>query len=179
MKKNRVFPVRYNLGKSTIEFKGQYPVVETSVRYIINTDLLEGDGFKSYSVNQSKLVADLIYEFVDQMNYCVAYKEHAFAVYMNRSNAVVALQLISIGGITGTVMDIREIAVNALNLGASSVILSHNHPSDKFYPSESDLSITSKFKEGLKLLEIELLDHIIIGSGKEEMYYSFADNGTL
>ncbi len=83
---------------------------------------------------------------------------------------------VSTGGISGTVADPKLIFVAALKAGASGMIVSHNHPSGNLTPSQADMELTRKLKEGGKLLEIQLLDHIIMTS---ESYYSFADEGLL
>ena len=82
----------------------------------------------------------------------------------------------STGGITGTVADPRVILKKALEENATSIILSHNHPSGNINPSREDISLTKKIKEAASYLDITVLDHIIIGNDK---YYSFADSGEL
>ena len=64
----------------------------------------------------------------------------------------------------------------ALKMNASSIIISHNHPSGQLTPSDADKTITTKIREAGKLLDIALLDHVIITS---EGYYSFADEGYI
>jgi DNA repair protein RadC len=96
---------------------------------------------------------------------------------MNRSNSVLGILLISKGGISGTVTDVRIIFQSALKSNASGIILCHNHPSGNVNPSESDRRITQKINEAGKILDIQLLDHLVILP--IEGYYSFADEGTL
>jgi DNA repair protein RadC len=91
---------------------------------------------------------------------------------LNRANKVLGVLEISSGGISGTVADPKLIFAAALKAGASGLILSHNHPSSNLKPSQADISLTKKVKEGGTLLEIFVLDHIIVTS---EGYYSFAD----
>lgn len=64
----------------------------------------------------------------------------------------------------------------ALKAMASGIIVAHNHPSGNLNPSQTDLDLTKKMKEGGKFLELQLLDHVIISS---EGYYSFADEGLV
>ncbi|PZR07024.1 MAG: DNA repair protein [Flavobacterium psychrophilum] len=94
----------------------------------------------------------------------------------NRANKAIGIVEISTGGISGTVVDPKLVFVAALKAGACGMILSHNHPSGNLLASESDIQLTKKLKEGGKLLEIQLLDHIIITS---ESYFSFADEGLI
>lgn len=96
---------------------------------------------------------------------------------LNRSNAVLGILVVSKGGISGTVTDIRLIFQGALKTNASGIIICHNHPSGNALPSESDKRITQKIKEAGNLLDIQLLDHLIILP--VEGYFSFADDGSL
>ena len=102
--------------------------------------------------------------------------ESSFILLLDRSNHTIGYAKISQGGIVGTVVDVRLIAKYAIDSFASSVILAHNHPSGNLKPSESDEKITQQVLEGLKLLEVKLLDHVIL---TETNYYSFADNGKI
>jgi len=74
------------------------------------------------------------------------------------------------------VADPKLIFAAAINGASAAIILSHNHPSGQLKPSDADLKLTQKLKEGGKYLEIQVLDHIIVTS---EGYYSFADEGVL
>ena len=102
--------------------------------------------------------------------------ESFFVLLLNRSNTTIGYAKISQGGITGTVVDIRLIAKYAVDSLASSVILAHNHPSGNIQPSAQDLSLTQKIGNGLKFLDIDVLDHVIL---TKDSYYSFADNGLI
>ena len=100
-----------------------------------------------------------------------------FAVlFLNRANKVNHFQVVSEGGITGTVADPRHILKTALEHNAVNLILCHNHPSGSLRPSRADEELTLKIKEAARLLDITVLDHIIVS---EEGYYSFADEGLL
>ncbi|MGC3947998.1 MAG: JAB domain-containing protein [Chryseolinea sp.] len=94
----------------------------------------------------------------------------------NRANRVLGIVKISSGGIAGTVADPKLIFAAALKAGASGIILAHNHPSGNLTPSQADIQLTKKLKDGACLLEIQLLDHVILTS---EGYFSFADDGLL
>ena len=83
---------------------------------------------------------------------------------------------VSEGGISGTVVDPKKIFFIALENHASSILISHNHPSGVCTPSEADFKITKKIKDAGVLLEISVLDHIIVA---HDAYYSFADEGTM
>jgi len=102
--------------------------------------------------------------------------EKMIAMFMNRPNKVIAVKTISIGGISGTIVDIRIIMKYVATFSASAVILAHNHPSGNVNPSDPDISLTKKCKGALELMDVNLLDHLIIG---DNSYYSFADEGKL
>ena len=103
-------------------------------------------------------------------------KEVFLVVFLNARNKVLHQEVISTGGITGTLVDPRLIFQRALELKSVRIILCHNHPSGNLNPSRQDEFITEKMVNAGKLLDIEVADHIIVG---EEGYYSFADNGKL
>ena len=95
---------------------------------------------------------------------------------LNRTNRVTGIYEVSSGGLAGTVADPKLIFGCALKAAASGIILAHNHPSGALQPSHADIELTKKLSNAGKLLEIQVLDHIILTS---EAYYSFADEGLL
>jgi DNA repair protein RadC len=95
---------------------------------------------------------------------------------LSRANKVIGLFKVSNGSSTGTVVDPKLIFVAALKANACGIILSHNHPSGNLTPSTPDMPLSKKIKDGAKLLELSVLDHIIVTS---DDYYSFADEGLL
>ncbi|MDP4264344.1 MAG: DNA repair protein RadC [Bacteroidota bacterium] len=105
------------------------------------------------------------------------YRHEVFAViFLNRANKVKHFEIVSEGGITGTVADPRIILKKALDEDAVSIILCHNHPSGSLKPSRADEELTLKIKEAAKFFDISVLDHIIVS---ESGYYSFADGGMI
>ena len=102
--------------------------------------------------------------------------EETWALLTDRSNKVVSSLLVSRGGISGTVVDIRLILREALNKYASGIFLGHNHPSENCRPSPQDQQITTKLKEAARWMDITLLDHIIVCGDR---YFSFADEGLI
>ena len=96
---------------------------------------------------------------------------------LNRANMVLGIAALFKGGVVGTVIDYRVIFQYALKANAAQIILAHNHPSGNLKPSDADLSITKKIKEGARHLDITVLDHIILTV--DERYYSFAEEGDL
>lgn len=104
------------------------------------------------------------------------YVEEMCLMLLNRANRVLGYSKISIGGTTGTVVDIKVVFQTALKANACSILLCHNHPSGNLKPSEQDIKITKSIKEAGKLMEIALLDHLIITA---EGFFSFADEGMM
>jgi DNA repair protein RadC len=102
--------------------------------------------------------------------------ESFYCVYINRANRVLGVAEISKGGITGTVADPRLILGIALKAGATSIVLSHNHPSGNLKPSNADEVMTQKIKQAAAFMEIVILDHIILSI---EGFFSFAEEGLL
>jgi DNA repair protein RadC len=102
--------------------------------------------------------------------------EEFWIILLNRGNRVVKKQKISLGGVSGTVADPKIIFKLALDELASGIILAHNHPSGNLDASVADHDLTRKLKEGGRLLDIQILDHLIIA---EDRYFSFADEGLL
>jgi DNA repair protein RadC len=103
-------------------------------------------------------------------------QETFMIILLNRANRVIGVYKVSLGGLTGTVADVRLIFVAALKAAAGSIILAHNHPSGNLNPSGEDSRLTQKIKDAGKLLDIQILDHLILG---EEGYFSFADQGMI
>jgi DNA repair protein RadC len=97
-------------------------------------------------------------------------------LFLSRSHAIIKEELISKGGIAGTVVDPRLIFKLALECLATAIVLSHNHPSGNLKPSEADIALTRKIREAGRFLEVNVLDHLII---TDSGYYSFADEGLL
>ena len=105
------------------------------------------------------------------------YSYEVFAViFLNRANKINHFEIISKGGITGTVADPRIILKKALEEDATAMVLCHNHPSGNLRPSRADEELTKKIKEAAAYFDIKIIDHIIVS---EDGFYSFADEGIL
>jgi len=102
--------------------------------------------------------------------------EEFWVLFLNNSNKIIQKKQISVGGKTGTLVDVRVVFKVALECGATAMVLAHNHPSGNLFPSESDKLLTQKIKEAGLNLDIKLLDHLIIA---EKGYFSFADQSIL
>ncbi|MBI2966374.1 MAG: DNA repair protein RadC [Bacteroidetes bacterium] len=102
--------------------------------------------------------------------------EEFWIFILNKGNRIIDKFNISKGGVSGTVVDARVIFKRAVELLASGIVLCHNHPSGNLYPSQNDIDLTRRLEDAGKLLEINVVDHLIIC---ETGYYSFADERKL
>ncbi len=96
------------------------------------------------------------------------------AIYLNQANRVLKSEILHIGGRKSSYVDVGKIMKRALELSATRLIVFHNHPSGNPIPSVDDRKITEKISEAGELLDIELLDHIIVGGDK---FFSFSEGG--
>jgi len=122
-------------------------------------------------ISSSNSVFEILQPVIGELQH-----EEFWILYLNNSNKVIEQFQISKGGITGTLVDVRITLRKALELGAVSLILAHNHPSGNLNPSEADKQLTSKLKTAAESLDIKILDHLIV---TEKSYFSFADEGML
>lgn len=126
-------------------------------------------------ITSSSAASSVLYGIFNKVS--ISFQEECIVMYLNKGNFPLGIQKLSRGGISGTVVDIRLILGTALTSLATGIIIAHNHPSGNIKPSQSDMEITKKLSQGCKLLDIELLDHLIFSpDGK---YHSFADEGFL
>jgi len=102
--------------------------------------------------------------------------EEFWVLLLNRANRLIRKQQVSIGGVAGTVADPKIIFKLAVGELSSGIIVEHNHPSGNLLASQADIQLTQRLKEAGKLLEIQVLDHLIVAGHK---YFSFADEGLL
>lgn len=120
-------------------------------------------------ITSSKAVFEIMQPIIGELPH-----EEFWILFLNNSNKVIYKTQLSKGGITGTVVDIRLVFKMALEQNATSIILTHNHPSGKLQASDADIQITKKLKLAGQQLDIAILDHIII---TENGFYSFQDEG--
>jgi DNA repair protein RadC len=130
---------------------------------------------KSPTIKSSKDSAELLFEHWNKDT--IALQESFKILLLNNSNKVKGIYELSTGGITGTLVDLRILFAVILKSLSVGVIISHNHPSNKLEPSESDKYLTQKIKKAAVFFDIMVLDHLIIAPNGD--YYSFADNSML
>ena len=122
-------------------------------------------------MNSSKAVFDIMQPIIGELQH-----EEFWVLYLNNSNSIIDKMQLSKGGITGTLVDTRLLFKKAMELTATAIILTHNHPSGTLSPSKSDKDLTRKIKHAGATLDIKVLDHLII---TEKAYFSFADSGEI
>lgn len=123
-------------------------------------------------VKNSSQAYDVFYQIWDHDNLC--HIEQVYMLMLNAQSRVMAYRLLSTGGISSTLIDIRVVFQTALLSNAVSIILAHNHPSGTLNPSQSDINITKRVIDAGNILNIEFFDHLIITSNG---YLSMIDHG--
>ena len=127
------------------------------------------DALELKKVTSSKVIFEIMQPIIGELPH-----EEFWIIYLNNSNKIISNSQLSKGGITGTLVDVRIVFKTALEMGATALILCHNHPSGTLVPSDADKQITRKLKLAGESLEIKVLYHLII---TEASYFSFADEG--
>jgi DNA repair protein RadC len=159
--------------KQLMEFKGigeAKAITITAALELGRRRKLE-DAKQLTKITSSRDVFELMHPFLGELPH-----EEFWILYLNNSNKVLQKNQLSKGGITGTLVDVRLVLKTALEVGAVSLILVHNHPSGTLKPSQSDKDLTLKLKRASEHLDIRVLDHLII---TETNYFSFADDNML
>ena len=165
------------LGRKNIDFLknfngiGEAKAVTIAAALELGKRRKEANVFNKNKITGSKDAADYFSPILSDLNH-----EEFWVMLLNRGNKIIDSFMISQGGISGTVIDVRIILKPAIEKLASSIILCHNHPSGTMQASDADMKITKKIKNAAEMLDISVLDHLIIGQNK---YLSFADEGIL
>lgn len=157
--------------KQLMEFKGigEAKAISIAAALELGRRRRAEETLELQKITSSKAVFDIMQPIIGELPH-----EEFWVLYLNNSNKVIYKSQLSKGGITGTVVDVRLIFKTALEQNATSIILTHNHPSGKLLASDADKEITKKLKLAGEQLDIKVLDHIII---TESGYYSFQDEG--
>ncbi|MBS1781812.1 MAG: DNA repair protein RadC [Bacteroidetes bacterium] len=129
------------------------------------------DALQRPMLKSSRDVAEVVIPMLRDLNH-----EAFCVIYVNNSNRLIRHEIISIGGITGTVVDVRIILKNALLQNANQFFVAHNHPSGNLTPSQADKQLTQRLKEAGQIMDVKLLDHLIVAGLN---YFSFCDEGLL
>ena len=149
-------PAKAALLVAALELGRRRQIFESSTKLVIRNSIDAYGLIKPY-------LADLI-------------REEFWVFHLNRASSVVLAEKLSIGGVSGTTVDIRLLYKSALERLTSSIILAHNHPSGQMRPSRSDIELTKQVVKAGKLFGIDVVDHLIVGASS---FYSSADEGKL
>jgi DNA repair protein RadC len=166
-----------NLGKASISelsrFKGIGEAKAISIIAALEVGRRRNDTetIVTDTVGCSKDAYNLMRRHLMDLNH-----EEFWVLLLNRSNKIISKELISKGGLSGTIADPKIIFNVALQRNAAYIFLLHNHPSGNLKPSQLDIDLTKKIANAGKLLDLPVLDHLIITN---DGYYSFADEGLL
>lgn len=129
------------------------------------------EGLERPTIRSSKDAVEIVMPMLQDLTH-----ECFCAVYLNQAGKVIKSEIVSSGGLTGTVADIRIILKNALLCNSNQLIVAHNHPSGNKTPSEADKVLTRKMREAALMMDIKLLDHIIIAGND---FLSMGDEGLI
>lgn len=106
-----------------------------------------------------------------------SHKYEVFAViFLDNRHRVLAFEILCEGTINAATVPPRHVLQRCLEINSAAVTLAHNHPSGEVLPSEADRTLTRTLKQLLSQVDVQVLDHVIVGSGEA---YSFAENGNL
>jgi DNA repair protein RadC len=122
------------------------------------------------SITDAKAAADHFRGFLSEE---AAKREMFIVCFMNSQNQILTTEVLFVGCLAISAVYPRQVIERVLELGAGSVMLAHNHPSGLPTPSSSDRAVTKKLQTALGAIDVDLLDHIIIGGGE---HFSFADH---
>jgi DNA repair protein RadC len=159
--------------KQLMEFKGigEAKAITIAAALELGRRRRGEEALNKKKITSSTSVFELLQPIIGELPH-----EEFWIVYLNNSNKVIQKNQLSKGGITGTLVDVRLVLKTALEVGATGIILAHNHPSGTLKPSEADKQLTAKLSVAAKSLDIKVLDHLII---TEKAYFSFADENML
>ena len=132
--------------------------------YVRRFTISAGEGIKT-----SREAADHFRAFFAE----AAKREQFIVCFLNGQHRVLATETLFVGSITTSAVYPREVVQRILDLGAAAIMVAHNHPSGELTPSNSDRAVTKKLQAALSAIDVDILDHIIIGGAE---YFSFADH---
>ena len=127
-------------------------------------------------VEQQKIHSPL--DIVELMQDKIAHLKHEefWAIFLNNTSKILAIDNFGKGGITSTVVDVRLIIQKAIAYNATAIMICHNHPSSDLSPSREDMQLTEQIQKAAKYMNIRLIDHLIL---YKETYFSFNDRGMI
>ncbi|NQY11398.1 MAG: JAB domain-containing protein [Flavobacteriales bacterium] len=157
-------------GKKDESNLGKIPKKPAKIKIVYSKKLKPSERSKVQSS------ADAVKVFRDVWGSQIEVREEVIILLLDRGNKVLGYHNVSLGGVSGTVIDNKIIFSVALKSLASSIIIAHNHPSGNVQPSQADIKLTKKIAAAGDVFDIKVLDHVIL---TKHTYYSFADEGLM
>jgi DNA repair protein RadC len=159
--------------KDLTKFKGvgEAKAISIATALEIGNRKSQQEVIERQQISSSKDVFDILQPHLSDIS-----TEEFWAIFLNHQNKILYKTCLFRGGIASSVADIRVIFKTALEHFSTQIIVAHNHPAGSLKPSKEDINITQKIKDAGKLLDIDLLDHLIL---TQNNYYSFKDEGIL
>ena len=157
---------------SLVEIKGVGPKNSFALRFIqgVATYYLKERLHGKHYLHSSKEVCDFLLHSMRGLK-----KEVMTVIFLDSSHAILNSEIVSEGTLNVNTVYPREIVKRALDIHAAALVLAHNHPSGALKPSPQDIALTRKLYLVCSFMQIQLLDHIVIGNGS----FSFSDNGLM
>ena len=144
--------------------KNPYKLDQVAIRMVKERPLISDE-----PVNSPEKVVKLVHEFLRD------YDREVFAVINFQTNLQpINMNIVSVGALNASLVHPREMLKSVVLSNASAVMMIHNHPGGTMRPSNEDITVTARMAEVLKLMEVDLLDHIIVGP--DDKYYSFYEH---
>jgi DNA repair protein RadC len=168
-KRQQQQPTRYGVPNPKHYFIMKHLINKVTVRLVKESSALYDAPKQIRGASDIQTIANAVFS-MDELP-----EEHLIALYLNTKNVVVSVQEISKGTLNASLVHPREVLRGAILANANRFVIVHNHPSGSTEPSNADKQVTEVLKKAGELMQIELLDHVIIGNG----YYSFRDKGLL
>ncbi|MNY19290.1 hypothetical protein D3C86_1527150 [compost metagenome] len=159
--------------KDLIKFKGvgEAKAISIATALEIGNRKSQQEVLEKQQIESSKDAFEILQAHLSDLQ-----TEEFWAIFLNHQNKILYKTCLFRGGIASSVADVRVVFKTALEHFSTQIIVAHNHPAGSLKPSKEDINITQKIKDAGKLLDIDLLDHLILTQNK---YYSFKDEGIL
>lgn len=148
------------MGRRTLSTKVQSvdPLAAVFLPPIYRVQLVRESGPKRPNLNGPDDAAKILCRYLEHED-----REHFVTLMLDAKNRVIGIHTVSIGTLSSALVSPREVFKAAILANAASIILGHNHPSGDTSPSPEDIQVTETLKQAGKLLDIDVLDHVIVG----------------
>ncbi|MDR1678915.1 MAG: DNA repair protein RadC [Prevotellaceae bacterium] len=164
---------RFSIDELIRNFKGvgEAKAISIAAALELGRRRKHAESLERKKIRTSRDIFDLFHPLLGDLQH-----EEVWLLLLNHTHKVLEQVRVSAGGTAIVSVDVRMTLKIALEKSALSVVLCHNHPSGNIEPSQHDKLLTDKLRQGLRAIQITLIDHIIIGHNN---YYSFADSGEV